>query len=106
MITVELKIFAKANVKSKVMIGNNNDRMSDNLPFYLDRAIRSEEAGFVDPEFFIIKPLPENLSTSYGGTCCVVRYVRTYPDFLSIFSSQITGNGVLISYRIRHQWKD
>ena len=70
--------------------------MSVNSFFSLDRAvnIRSEEAGFVDPEpLQIVKPLPKNLSTSYGGHNCSLR--TDIPVFFqSIFSSLSSGNEV------------
>ena len=89
------------------MIENNNDWMSDNLSLFRS-SYSFGEAGFVDPEFFIVKLLPENLSTSYGGTCCVVRYVRTYPDLFVNFSSLRSGNEVFnfISNNFRRHWKD
>jgi hypothetical protein len=68
---------------------------------YLDRAIRSEEAGFVDPEFFIVKPLPENLSTSYGGTQFSFEFVAYEPTriFCQYFQVRYQVTKFLISYR-------
>jgi hypothetical protein len=75
------------------MIDNNTDRMSVNSSIYLDRIVKLEDQ-FVDD---LLHHLPDQPGS--GSVVCV-RCVRTIPGFSkSIFSSQITGNEVLISYR-------
>ncbi len=58
---------------------------------------------FVD-DLFNLHHLPDQPKS---GSVCVVRCVRTNPDFSkSIFSSQITGNEVFnFISKIRHHWK-
>ena len=67
--------------------------MSDNVSlFSLDRIVSRLEDQSVDKDL--------HLQPDQPGSVFVFVCVRTYPDFfVSIFSSQITGNGVLISYR-------
>ncbi len=60
----------------------------------LDRAIRSEETEFVDPEpLQIVKPLPD-LQDQFS---CVVSLRRTDQFFQSIFSSLKSGNEVSLT---------
>ena len=63
------------------------------LPFSLDRALSVEGSRICGPGPY--QHLPDQ-----PGSVFVCRFV-TYGSsiFQSIFSSQITGNGVLISYR-------
>ena len=74
---------------------DNVDRMSVNiLPFSLDRIVSRLEDQSVDEDLHHLPDQPGSVGH------CVVRCVRTNPDFfVSIFSNQITGNEVLISYR-------
>jgi hypothetical protein len=77
--------------------------MSVNSFFSLDRAvnIRSEEAGFANPELFDLCQISQDQNldckTSNGGTQFRVRYVRTRPGFFYQYFSLISGNEVSLT---------
>ena len=98
MITLKIldKFDCQSQCKSKVMIDNNVDRMSVNiLPFSLDRALS---------DVWRISPWT-NLFNIFNrinqDQLVIVQFVAYGPTriFCVKVSSQITGNGVLISYR-------
>jgi hypothetical protein len=56
---------------------NNNDRMSDNLSFSLDRIVRRLEDQSVDESLQHLHLQPDQPGSVFMFVC-----VRTYPDFL------------------------